>query len=210
MGKFDPSSHPDMFELSHGVPANYNMYLRRDVKMAYLKMYHTFNSETNISFPLVSALRNYTMQQRIWNDKWNGKYKDISSPIERAVSIMEWSSMPGSSRHHWGTDIDMFSLDNKDFDHGKGKILYDWLQKNALRFGFAQPYTHNRCAGYNEERWHWSFVNISREFLHDWNILYGAENLCNFVSNVDFDGKFAAASLAPTYVNVINPKCRSP
>jgi len=49
--------------------------------------------------------------------------------------------MPGTSRHHWGTDVDLFSLDNKFFESGDGKIWYSWMVQNAAKYGFCQPYT---------------------------------------------------------------------
>jgi len=52
-----------------------------------------------------------------------------------------------------GTDFDLFSLSNGNFNSGNGKVIYDWLTKHAHKFGFCQPYTAGRTQGYNEERW---------------------------------------------------------
>jgi zinc D-Ala-D-Ala carboxypeptidase len=57
---------------------------------------------------------------------------------------MQYSSMPGTSRHHWGTDVDLYALDDIYFTYGDGKIVYDWLLANAANYGFCQPYTANR------------------------------------------------------------------
>ena len=55
--------------------------------------------------------------------------------------ILEYSSAPGTSRHHWGTDMDINALQNDYFSNkGNGAFLYEWLQKNAAKFGFCQPY----------------------------------------------------------------------
>jgi LAS superfamily LD-carboxypeptidase LdcB len=73
--------------------------------------------------------------------------------------------MPGSSRHHWGTDIDLNDLVNSAFESGHGKKTYEWLSANASKYGFCQPYTFKddkRPSGYNEEKWHWSFVPVSK------------------------------------------------
>jgi len=72
----------------------------------------------------------------------------------------------GTSRHHWGTDIDLNSFNNKYFESGKGKKIYDWLTSNASSFGFCQPYTpkgDHRPHGYNEEKWHWSYQPVSQD-----------------------------------------------
>jgi LAS superfamily LD-carboxypeptidase LdcB len=73
--------------------------------------------------------------------------------------------MPGTSRHHWGTDIDLNDLDNFTFEQGPGKKVYDWMQKHAAEYGFCQPYTvkgKDRPNGYNEEKWHWSYVPVAQ------------------------------------------------
>ena len=41
------------------------------------------------------------------------------APFERALDLLRYSSMPGSSRHHWGTDVDVHSLDPETFEAEK-------------------------------------------------------------------------------------------
>ena len=65
--------------------------------------------------------------------------------------------MPGTSRHHWGTDIDMTDMSVAFYNTRKGKKMYDWMSKNAAKFGFYQPFNANRKDGYQEEKWHWSY-----------------------------------------------------
>lgn len=208
LGKFDPADHPDLFIEVRGIATNYKMYMRTDAYSSFMKMYSDFKNETGLTFHFISALRNYDSQRRIWNNKWEGEYSNIPQPINRALGILTWSSMPGTSRHHWGTDFDFFSLSNEDFDHGKGKIMYEWFNTRAAKYGFCQPFTHGRCAGYNEERWHWSFSPISKILLKDWNEIYGSKSICEYMSNVDFHGHQEAAILAPTYVNTVGAQCR--
>jgi zinc D-Ala-D-Ala carboxypeptidase len=77
---------------------------------------------------------------------------------------LKYSSMPGTSRHHWGTDMDFNALTNEFFDKGKGKKIYTWLVANAHKYGFCQTYSamgSDRTTGYQEERWHWSYTPIS-------------------------------------------------
>ncbi len=49
--------------------------------------------------------------------------------------------MPQASRHHWGTDVDINSVEPEYFESGQGLKEYTWLQENAWKFGFCQPYT---------------------------------------------------------------------
>ena len=78
--------------------------------------------------------------------------------------------MPGSSRHHWGTDMDFNSLENGYFETGEGLRLYKWLKLHAAEYGFCQPYTSKSTGrtGYEEEKWHWSFMPLSKIFLQDY------------------------------------------
>ena len=74
--------------------------------------------------------------------------------------------MPGSPRHHWGTDIDINNFNNSYFESGQGLKEYDWLVANAAQFGFCQPYTPKgteRPFGYNEEKWYWSYIPVAKQ-----------------------------------------------
>lgn len=190
---------------------DYIGYIRNDVGNALANMIQAFESDNpQITLPVVSATRNYTKQEEIWTNKWFNVYNNISQPIDRALAILQYSSMPGTSRHHWGTDVDLYALDNYYFSFGDGKVIYDWLTENAASYGFCQPYTDGRCAGYNQERWHWSYQPISSILLRDW-VLYYEFELCRFIEKVHFPGSQEGASLlAPVYVQSINSQCKAP
>lgn len=210
IGKFDATKNPDLFMQITDIKTGYPMWFRRDAYAAFKRMYDDMlaaNPTLPKDLTIISALRNVTAQATIWNRKWNGEYSKIENPVVRGLGIMEWSSMPGTSRHHWGTDLDFFSLNNSDFDHGYGKIIYSWFKANAKNYGFCQPYTAGRCAGYNEERWHWSFFPVSSPLLIAWNSLYGTSSICNWASRVSFDGAKSVSVLASAYVNTISSDC---
>jgi zinc D-Ala-D-Ala carboxypeptidase len=86
----------------------------------------------------------------------------IKTPKDRALKILEFSAMPGSSRHHWGTDMDLNNLTNEYFDTSAGKKIYDWLTQHASTYGFCQPYSAGRTKGYHEEKWHWTYMPLSK------------------------------------------------
>jgi LAS superfamily LD-carboxypeptidase LdcB len=79
--------------------------------------------------------------------------------------------MPSSSRHHWGTDIDLNSLNNSYFNSGKGLSEYEWLITHANHFGFYQVYTekNKNRTGYNLEKWHWSYLPLASKYLDFYN-----------------------------------------
>lgn len=170
MGQFDPATHPDFVAIDAQYADHAGRYLHKDTYAAFLRMYEAAKSD-GITLTIISAARNFEMQKGIWEAKWNGSRKiengkDASQaypdPKTRALKILEYSSMPGSSRHHWGTDVDLVNLNNEYFATGDGKKVYDWLLANAATYGFCQPYTAGRSAGYNEERWHWSYLPLAQ------------------------------------------------
>lgn len=210
IGKFDATQHAGIFTQITSIPTSYPMWLRRDALSSFERLYKDMlsqNPSLPTNLPIVSALRNLTYQGGIWDRKWDGQYGNISNPVLRGLGILEYSAMPGTSRHHWGTDLDFYSLDNSDFDHGIGKIIYTWMQVNAYKYGFCQPYTAGRCAGYNEERWHWSYVPVSSSLRRAWNRVYGDTTICLWSSKVDFKGAKAVGIMASAYVNTINNQC---
>ena len=164
LGKFDYTKN-DGFVIVPKKLSNKKTYLCKEVLSAFLKMENAAKKE-NINLKIISGTRNFNHQKRIWNYKWKEKYKNVSLD-KRALKILEYSSMPSTSRHHWGTDIDLNSLNNSYFSSGKGLTAYNWLIKNAAKFGFYQPYTskQNGRTGYNEEKWHWSYLPLSSIYL---------------------------------------------
>ena len=144
------------------------LYPNKVVYADYIKMYKAAKKE-GIDLTILSGTRNFNEQKNIWERKWN-KYKTLD-PITRAQKILERSAMPSSSRHHWGTDLDLNSLSNSYFSSGKGKATYDWLQANANNYGFYQVYTNkeNGRTGYNLEKWHWSYLPLASRYLDFYN-----------------------------------------
>ncbi|MBK9044382.1 MAG: M15 family metallopeptidase [Saprospiraceae bacterium] len=149
MGKFDPASHPDFRLIPKKYADQKGRFIRKDVFEAYKKMYHAAKKD-GVHLIIISATRNFDAQKKIWEDKWTGKrlleggihaQRDIPDPKKRALKILEYSSMPGTSRHHWGTDIDLNALNNEYFEKGEGMKVITWLLKNSASYGFCMTYT---------------------------------------------------------------------
>lgn len=87
----------------------------------------------------------------------------------RLSTILKFSALPGTSRHHWGTEVDFNSTTSAGWEPAtstkpKKGALFDlgvWLQANAAKAGFVQAYTAGRTGGYNEEQWHYSYAPIA-------------------------------------------------
>lgn len=212
MGKFDPADHPSFSQVPLRYASRSGMYLRSEALQAFIKMSAAAGKE-GITLKIISATRNFSAQKNIWEDKWNGRRlvengqnlaQTTPDPIHRALKILEYSSMPGSSRHHWGTDMDLNALDNAYFSKGEGHKIYDWLKQHGQEFGFCQPYTAGRSSGYHEEKWHWSYMPIARPLTD-----YCSNHLQNEAIQ-GFDGAQTASQLdiVTNYVLGINHECK--
>lgn len=170
MGRFEPSAHPDFVRIDPSMASRSDMYLRKDAYEAFQRM-HQAAAADGIKLTIISATRNFAYQKGIWEAKWRGDRlvdgKNLAETMpnasQRALKILEFSAMPGSSRHHWGTDIDLNDLQDKYFtENGEGRKIYTWLRDHAAEYGFCQPYSAGRPHGYHEEKWHWSYLPIAR------------------------------------------------
>ncbi|MBN2434302.1 MAG: M15 family metallopeptidase [Spirochaetes bacterium] len=216
-GKFNPSTHSQFVNLDdlNIETDGRKHYLRRSTAVALKKMVVAFKKDNpNIRLYVTSSTRNFNYQKAIWDAKFNGSRKvdgkalNKTEPnhLKRALTILQYSSMPGTSRHHWGTDLDFNSLVNSYYENGEGLIIYNWLKKNAPDFGFYQPYTAGRKQGYNEEKWHWSYLPESSIYLRRWMKIFGNDTSF-FSKEGSFGGSEYADRLAPIYVMGINPEC---
>ena len=214
MGKFDPLKDSDFVKIEIQYADRPGQLLHKETYAAFIKM-HKAAKEDGIQLIIKSATRNFFAQKTIWEGKWKGKRllegninaaKKIPDPVQRALKILEYSSMPGTSRHHWGTDIDLNAFVNSYFEKGQGKKEYDWLVANAATFGFCQPYTpkgSERPEGYNEEKWHWSYLPLATRLSDQYKIR---------LTDTDISG-FDGAETAPKigiikkYVFGINHTC---
>ncbi len=165
LGKFNPAQHPDFVTVGKPYSEKPGMMLRKEAFEAFKKMWDSAR-KAGIPLNIISSTRTFEQQKGIWEGKWNRFAKDAPEPKDRALKILEYSSMPGSSRHHWGTDIDLNDLNNSAFERGgKHEKVYQWLAEHAHEFGFCQPYSAGRANGYQEEKWHWSYTPLSKPFL---------------------------------------------
>ncbi len=215
LGKFEPAQEKDFVE----VDSNYSeekrgLYLRNETYEAFIRM-HDAALQSGIKLIIKSATRNFDSQKKIWEGKWSGEMpvdgknlsETVSDPVERARIILRFSSMPGTSRHHWGADIDLNSLNNDYFSTEKGKEIYTWLTENASDYGFCQTYTPKdptRPTGYEEEKWHWSYLPLARLFLAQYTQKVRYDDLKGFLG-------WETAKLLrviENYVLAVDPACR--
>ena len=203
LGKFDYKNDSSFVKINTNHSSKI-IYLNKVVYDAFKKM-HRSAKKDGINLIVISGTRNFYEQKSIWERKWN-KYKNLE-PLDRAKKILEYSSMPTTSRHHWGTDMDLNNFNNSYFEKGKGKKEYEWLLKNANDFGFYQVYTNkeNGRTGYNLEKWHWSYLPLASRYLNYYN------KHITYLDISDFKGSELAekAKMITEYVNGISLKAKT-
>lgn len=167
LGKFNQNQDERFVQIAdqHLGGSAKGAYLRKETYEAFVRMAEAAKAD-GVNLIIISATRNYFQQKAIWERKWTND-TESKTPVDRAKKILLYSSMPGSSRHHWGTDVDLNNLNNEYFDSGDGLKIYSWLKAHAHEYGFCQPYTAKTDGrtGYEEERWHWSYTPLSIPFL---------------------------------------------
>ena len=217
-GNFNPERHSDFITLKKiGVPTDGRThYLRKEAAQALFQLYRAFKKDHGkLTFRVVSSTRNFNAQKKIWENKWHGRTmvdgenlpKTTPNPATRGAKILRYSSMPGTSRHHWGTDFDLNSLNNNYFKSKEGKTLFAWMKTHAVNYGFCNPYNAGRMKGYEAEKWHWSYQPLSSRYLKRWMELYERDDHF-FFSNGNFSGSTNLAKTAGIYVNSVNTECK--
>ncbi len=213
MGKFDPATHSDFMKIPIAYADQSDRYLRKDVFEAFKKMADDAK-KAGFKLEIKSSTRNFENQKNIWEKKWigttiledNTKASDIADPVARARKILLYSSMPGTSRHHWGTDIDINAFVNSYFEKGMGKKLYKWMTKNANKYGFCQVYNSKKIRpnGYNEEKWHWSYMPVASQLMKIAEVQLKNDMIKGFKGSetaIEID-------MVKNYVTSINTNCK--
>lgn len=214
LGQISPATHPGFVKIDAAYTSKTNIYMRREAYESFVQMAAAAKAD-GFTLRILSATRNFSDQKKIWEDKWNGAVAvggrnlavAVKDPVQRALAILTYSSMPGTSRHHWGTDIDLNSLEPAFFNSGEGKKLYDWLHSHAPQYGWCQPYSEKgeaRPHGYNEEKWHWSYLPLSQPFLAAYSDSVKVENISGFAGS-ETAGEIGVIE---KYVMGINGECK--
>ncbi len=168
-------------------------------------------SAVNNGFNLqpASSFRDFARQQLIWNGKFNGERKvhddagnalDLSrlDDWQKAQAILRWSALPGASRHHWGTEIDIFdpdllpegqSLQLEPWEYEKGGYFFElseFLTENLPHFDFSLPFMQMPAEKkIGREPWHISYMPLAEKAKQ----LFSAEVLLQAWEKEEIAGK---------------------
>lgn len=193
---------------------------------AYLRLQHAARLD-GIEIALVSSYRSFAAQVRIWQGKLQGR-RPVYDANQRQVdvfaltseekvrAILLYSALPGASRHHWGTDFDIYDkaavsseyqVQLLDAEYAAGGPFYrlnQWLEEHAEAFGFFRPYRED-TNGVAQERWHLSFFPESNALLEAFTLPMLQQAIAQF----DCEEKDTIVALLPEiytrYVKTICP-----
>lgn len=168
---------PPLVDVTHGVR------LHPDAAAAFLQL-ATQAKTHGIDLRLVSGWRGFSQQARIWQAKWRGERPvydaqsnriDLTSltPREKAHAILLYSALPGTSRHHWGSDLDWYDaaavaadyrpqLLPEEYLHGPFQRASDFIAAHGGDVGFYRPYATYQ-GGIAAEPWHLSFMPLAQQ-----------------------------------------------
>lgn len=162
-----------------------------------------------IYLKIVSAYRGFERQKLIWNNKYEKFTNDFSLEPEKAISeIIRFSTVPGTSRHHWGTDIDIIDGNFPDEENvlvsekfEKDGLFYklkNWLDNNSENFGFYLTYTNDKNRkGFEFEPWHYSYKPVSVKYYR----ALIKTDLKKIIQNLDINGSdYFDESFIDTYI----------
>lgn len=156
-----------------------------------------------------SSFRDFARQQLIWNGKFNGERKvhdDVGNALDlsrlddwqKSQAILRWSALPGASRHHWGTEIDIFdpdllpqgqSLQLEPWEYEKGGYFFElseFLTENLPHFDFSLPFIQMPAEKkIGREPWHISYMPLAEKAKQ----LFSAEVLLQAWEKKEIGGK---------------------
>ncbi len=206
MGKADIPMHGDGFQL------------RKEAYDAFMAM-KAAAYQDGINLKVVSAFRSFDRQQAIFERKFiNYTQDDGMEPLAAIDRIIEYSTIPGTSRHHWGTEIDVIDgypkvsgdvlVPEKFEGGGPFETMKKWMDEHAASFGFYLVYTdHPKRRGFKYEPWHYSYAPLSKPMLDT----FRRKNILALLAKEDFLGsEHFTTGFLRTYIrdNIldINPK----
>ena len=193
--------------------------LHKDVISPFLAMQDAAHND-GIDLQLVSSFRDFDRQTAIFNRKWTGQTQllDVNgtelpfetlSNNEKLHAILTWSALPGGSRHHWGTDIDVYDraavhnwdgnfnlVESEYLNGGPCHNLSCWLADHMEQFGFYRPFSVNN-GGVAVEPWHLSFKSTASTFENARNL----DGFTQAIQQSDIEGKSCILPQLPNLYN---------
>ncbi|MBQ4916123.1 M15 family metallopeptidase [Maribacter sp. MMG018] len=169
--------------------------LRKEAHDAFLKMKKAAYSD-GIDLKIVSSYRNFYRQEAIFEGKYlRYTEEDGMEPMAAIEKIIEYSTIPGTSRHHWGTDADIIDgyrktsgdvlVPEKFESGGPFEDFKLWMDENSETYGYHLVYTDDpKRRGFKYEPWHYSYAPISIPMLE----AFRSKNIVALLKKEEFYG----------------------
>ncbi len=169
--------------------------LRKEAHDSFLAMKKAAYSD-GIDIKIVSSYRNFYRQEAIFERKYiTYTEEDGMKPIDAIDKIIEYSTIPGTSRHHWGTDIDIVDgyrkvegdvlVPSKFEAGGPYEDFKKWMDGNSKKFDYHIVYTDDpKRKGFKYEPWHYSYAPISIPML----TAFRQKNIPQLLQEETFEG----------------------
>ena len=183
--------------------------LEKETFKAFEKMRNAAMRD-GIKIKIISGHRDFERQTLIWNSKFIKFTKELKLKPDEAINeIIRFSTIPGTSRHHWGTEIDIIDEDFKNENnplisekYESGGIFYKlkkWMDLNSEKFGFYLTYTNDEeRKGFEYEPWHYSYKPISKNLLEELK----KNNISKLISDLEIMGKeYLTKEFIEKYIN---------
>lgn len=149
------------------LPENYQVKLsyiiggfELDYRVApYFNAMYEAAAEQGISLYPNSAYRSNDFQQSLFNQYTEQYMYSLGVTRTEAETIVKKEVMaPGTSEHNLGFAVDIGFIDN----NFKYSAAYNWLSRNAHKYGFIERYTTEKqhITKIIPEPWHWRFVGV--------------------------------------------------
>ncbi|MDC2825005.1 M15 family metallopeptidase [Rodentibacter pneumotropicus] len=181
-------------------PFSTNHFLQKEALLAFQSLQQCA-VKNGFNLQPASSFRDFQRQQLIWNGKFSGERKvhddeghgldlTLLDDWQKCQAILRWSALPGGSRHHWGTEIDIFdpdllpqgqSLQLEPWEYEKGGYFFElseFLAENLPHFDFTLPFMQQPIGKkIGREPWHISYLPLAEQargefspeiLLHSW------------------------------------------
>lgn len=144
---------------------------------ALIEMLDAMKKDGITNVTVTSAYRTYDYQKKLFDGYMASEAKAHPSWSEERVreEVLTYSAAPGTSEHQTGLCVDLFTdemeglynygeeTSKNPWDKGFAETeAYEWLCKNAHKYGFILRFPENKTGvtGYSYESWHYRYVGV--------------------------------------------------
>jgi LAS superfamily LD-carboxypeptidase LdcB len=144
-----------------------NRRIERNAALKLNKLNIEFKKEFGHDMKITDGYRTFEIQNKIFD--WNyfntgfNPYTNRIDPKGKGRKIGSFSkgrpsgisaSKPGTSLHGWGQAVDI-----DGFGRGPGNKYFDWMERNASKYGWVNP-RWTKIPGPSYEPWHWEYNGV--------------------------------------------------